>query len=337
MERVIPEGMRESLERNRSSLNSIFEYNRPANREPDYDDIFSLFYRMIIPVYEEGSGFTDDLLCGLFDTVLKLSGKGYIGKDGRFRAVEEKFFLMLRLFPGLLASEKNFISALYNGLFNLYSKSKDAMDNWSAKMILLRSNKDFDVFRRNGFILAWRYGITRYRMEALEMLHSLKNDDIRIIFDLENMTQPDIERFLLSLKNDPWVSCGDAEEKSGPVFLFADGFAGYGGHFKSIPDVFSSDGELFAADGTDIYRIFADSFGVELVHEPDISPGRGSGNGAGTVYGMTGKIVIAGKSYQLPGFSAGSIRSSASVSHTSAWTLQSSYKIFIAGIRTGNG
>jgi hypothetical protein len=337
MERVIPSGMRESLERNRSSLNSIFEYHRPVNSEPDYDDILSLFYRMILPVYEKGSGFTDDLLCGLFDTVLKLSGKGYIGKDGRFRDVEEKFFLMLNLFPELLAGEKNFTTALYNGLFNLYSKSKDAMDNWSDRMILLGCNKDFDAFKRNGFILAWRYGITRYRAASLEMLHSLKTDDIRIIFDMKNLTQPDLERFLSSLKNNPWAVCGEEKERSGPVFLFADGFTGYGGHFKSIPDVFSADGDLFAADGNDIYRIFADSFGVELLHEPDIPPGKASGNGAGMVYGITGKIVIDGKSYELPGFSSGNIRSSASVGHTSAWTLQSSYKIFIAGIRTVNG
>lgn len=333
----MPAGMRESLERNRSALNSIFEYYRSVNRVPDYDDILSLFYRMVKPAYEQGIAFSDDLLCGLFNTVLKLSCKGYIGRDGRFSEVEEKFFLMINSFPGLLASEKKFTADLYNALFNLYSKSKDAMEKWSAKMILSNSEKNIDDFRRYGFILAWRCGIARYRSEALKLIDFLNKDEIKIIFDLENFTEVQIEKFIASIKKDPWVDAGGTKDERVPVFLFTDGFSGYGGHFKSIPDVFSSDSDLFAEEGSNIYRIFADSFGVELVHEPDISFDKGSVSGAGMVYGITGQIVIGGKSYELPDFSSGKIRSSASVSHTSAWTLQNSYKIFIAGIRTDNG
>jgi len=336
MERVMPAGMKESLERNRSALNSLFEYYRPVSREPDYDDVLSLFYSMILPVYTNGFIFSDDLLCGAFSTVLNLNSKGYIGREGRFKDVEKKFFTMLGIFAELFSSEKEFAAALFNALLNLYAKSPGAMDAWCEKIKLLNCVSDFEAFRKKGFILAWRYGMARYRSESVKMIESLKSDELCIIFDSDLLKKAGVEEFISSIKKDPWYNPFAMNHVGGPVFLHVDGFSGYGGHFNTVPDVFSFDGELFAADGNDIYRIYADSFGVELMHEPDLKPDKLSGDGAGMVYGITGKIVLNGKSYQLPDFSSGVIRSSASIGHTSAWTMQSSYKIFIAGISTGN-
>lgn len=336
MERVIPAGMKESLERNRSALNSLFEYHRSVSREPDYEDILSLFYRMISPVYDEGFTFTDEMLCGTFSTLLNMSSKGYIGKNGRFADVEEKFFQMLNCFCALFSTEKTFPVELFNVLINLYSKSPGMMTAWCEKIKHLDCESDIEAFRKKGFILAWRYGMARYRSESVKMIDSLKGEELGIIFDPDLLRKTGVEEFVSSIKKEPWFNSFTKNHGSGPVFLHADGFSGYGGHFKSVPDVFSSDGELFAADGNDIYRIYADSFGVELMHEPEFSRDTVSGNGAGMVYGITGKIVLNGKSYQLPDFSSGVIRSSASIGHTSAWTMQSSYKIFIAGISTGD-
>jgi len=337
MERVIPAGMKDSLERNRSALNSIFEYHRSVNREPDHDDIISLFYRMISPVYEKGLTFSDEMLCSTFGVVLNLACKGYIGKNGRFPDVEDKYFKLLNCFCALFSANESFSVELLNALINLHSNSPDVLNAWCEKIQQMNCGIDMDDFRNKGVVLAWRCGMARFRSEAVGILNKVNRDDLNLIFDSAISGDSEIEEFIDSIKSDPWFNTCKSDEAGNPVFLYADGFTGFGGHFKSIPDVFSFEGELFAADGFDIYRIYADSFGVELVHEPDLKQEKVSGNGAGMVYGITGTIVLGGKSYQLPDFSSGIIRSSASVGHTSAWTVQNSYKIFIAGISTGNG
>lgn len=334
---MIPAGMKEALERNRSKLNSIFEHHRSVNREHDHDDILSLFHRMISPVYEKGLTFSDEMLCRTFGVLLNLAARGYIGKSGRFPEIEEKFFEMLVSFCVLFSSHKNFSVELFNALINLYSKTPDVMNAWCEKIQHLNCGIDIDDFRRKGVVLAWRYGMARFRSEAVRILNNLNSDDLNLIFDTDISGESFTEEFIHSIINVPWFNPCKSNAANAPVFLYADGFTGFGGHFKSVPDVFSFDGELFAADGNDVYRIYADSFGVELVHEPALKPDKLSGNGAGMVYGITGTIVLGGKSYKLPEFSSGIIRSSASVGHTSAWTVQSSYKIFIAGISTGNG
>lgn len=337
MERVIPAGMKESLERNRSKLNSIFEYHRSVNREPDYDDILSLFHRMISPVYEKGFVFSDDMLCSIFGTVLDLAAKGYIGKNRRFPDIEEKFFEMLNSFSQLFSTKKSFSVELLNALINLYSKTPDMLNAWCKKIQHLNCGADINDFKDKGIVLAWRYGLARFRNEAVEILNKLQKNELSLIFDSDICRDSEAEEIINSIKNNPWFNPCKSDEVNDPVFLYADGFTGFGGHFKSVPDVFSFEGELFAADGIDLYRIYADSFGVELLHETNLKPDTVSVNGAGMVYGITGAIVLGGKSYKLPEFSSGAIRSSASVGHTSAWTVQSSYKIFIAGISTGNG
>ncbi|HRX48230.1 MAG TPA: hypothetical protein P5120_11985 [Spirochaetota bacterium] len=337
MEKIIPPGMRSSLERNRSAMNSIFEFHRSVNREPDYDDILLMFYRIISPVYERGREFADDLLCGIFDSVLKLCGKGYIGRGGRFPAVEDLFFTMLNSFGDLLTAQKDFPVVLFNALFNVYQKSEEAMKDWGDKMPLLSCSDDFESFRKKGFILAWRLGVARYRERALELIDSLSADDIRKIFEPENFNNDDTEEFISSLKINLWKNPGNISAEAKPVFLFTDGFRGYGGHFSNIPSVFSSDGELYAADGDAVFRIYADIFGVELVHEPEMVQVKKNRSDAGLVYGSTGEIILNGRSTPLPEFCRGDIRSSASAGQTIAWTVNSSYKIFIAGIVAGHG
>ncbi len=329
MERVIPEEMRRAVERNRSALNGLFDYHRSVHREPDHADIMDLFYRMASPLFVKGISPPDDLLCGIFSAVLTLAGKGYIGNSGRYREVEEFFFSMLEAFPSLLATEKNFAVSLFNALFNVYLKSRKVMTEWCEKMISFTGYIDYGTFRGTGFVLAWRCGMARYREQAVETAGTLGDDAVRAIFDLNKSN--DIREFVSLIKYDPWFTFPAASAGRGPVFVPADGFSGYGGHFKRIPSVFTVDDILFASDGNGVYRIYADTFGVELVNEPGMDPFKSTGAKPGIVYGKTGEIIINGKSYPLPDYCRGDVLSAASSGGTVAWTMTGSYRIYIAG------
>lgn len=329
MERVISQEMRAAIERNRSALNGLFDYHRSVHREPDHDDIMDLFYRMASPLYGKGIYPHDDILCGIFSNVLTLAGKGYIGNSGRYREVENLFFRMLESFPYLLGTDKNFAVVLFNALFNIYQKSGKAMNEWCEKMIASGVDMDYETFRRTGFVLAWRYGMSRFREEAAEAAGSLDDEAVRRILDLDKST--DTREFVSKIKCDPWFKLPAAGADREPVFAAADGFSGYGGHFRQIPSVFAADDILFATDGNGVFRIYADIFGVELVYEPGIESGTGKTSQPGIVYGKTCEIIINGKSYPLPDYCRGDVWSVAAAGNTVAWTMSNSYRIYIAG------
>ncbi|HOP64571.1 MAG TPA: hypothetical protein PK358_08525 [Spirochaetota bacterium] len=332
MERIIPPLLKESLERNRTALNSIYEYHRSVFREPDGEDILSLFHKIVLPLYERGMSPPDDVLCGIFTSVVALACRGYAGREGRYREVEKSLLLMLESFPELLYSEKGFVTLIFNVLFNIYVKGAPVMDMWRDRMLRLKGG-DADSFKKRGLVLAWRCGAARFRDEALSMLHLLGADEIKLIFDLDENS--DTEKYIALLKRDPWFN--KAGEGGTPFFLHSGGFTGYGGEFRSIPDVFSSGGSLFATDAEGLYRIYADSFGVEIVHEREAVPVGSRKQGTGTVYGQSREIIFNGRSYPLPDSVEGNVRNSATAGNTVAWTEQNSYRVYIAGLEGNNG
>lgn len=334
MERVISAEMRSSLERNRSMLNSLFEYHRSVNREPDHEDLLSLFLRMASPVYDRGPGMSDELFCSLFGTALTLTGKGFLGRDGRFRNLEEMLLRILDSYHLLLANYENFALHVFNALFNVNLKGGGAVQGWCDRMVMLAGD-DMNKFMRNGFITAWRCGLARYRGEAMNMLDSLTCDEAGKIFNTEKISDAEMKAIISSIKKDPWFAPGSVQGQGGPVYLHAGGFSGYGGEFISLPYVFTRGGDLFATDRNSIFRIYPDVFGVELVQENEVRPEGELFARVGTVYGRNREIIHRGRSYPLPDFCDGDIRSAASCGSTVAWTMQNSYRIYIAGISSG--
>jgi len=329
MERVISASLKDALEQNRSALNTLFEYRSSVSSGSDIDDIQSMFYRMIAPVYQNGFNISDDMLCGIFGDLLTLAGRGYIGKGGRYSSIDTAFFRLLEAYPQLLSKERHFALSLFNALYNIYLKGVTPMNAWCDRMILFAGEKDYKSFMRRGFILSWRFGMARFREPAVDEAGRLGADEIRIIFDLEKEIDPG--EFISSIRKDPWCKSPGADRETGPMFQYSGGFSGYSGRFRSVPGVFAIDDSIFASDGGDVYRIYADTYGVELVREPEADSGCGAVSKPGTVYGKTSEIIRNGKSYPLPDWCAGDVRSTASAGSTVAWTMVNSYRVYIAG------
>lgn len=313
----------------RPELNSMYEFFRTVNREPDSCDILEVFCRTVVPLCGNGQVPADEIISGLFGEVLELAGRGFIGRHGRSGAVEDELFRVILYHRELLSAHKGFMTMVFNALFNINVKNERSMKRWSDSMLTGPRADNPAVFKKLGFVHAWMCGLSRYRDEALAVAGSFSDDLLDSILGTAQMRGMDA----LSLyKDDPWFYPGHAA--AGPVYLYADGHRALGGNFVDIPVVYARDGIIYAEDPQSVFRIYADFFGADIVHEPEAVPGCGRNSVSGNISFAGGKIITGEAEFALPRFCSGDVKSMASAGNTIAWTMKNSYKVYIAGLRT---
>lgn len=327
--------MEDFLRRNRPELNSMYESFCSMNRGGGAQDVPDLFRMAVAPLYEKDNPPRDEIVRGIFGEVLNLACRGFIGRYGRSGNADECMFRIMRCHENLLVSQSGFMTSVFNALYNICVKGGSFMELWSDFMTSGWRAGDAGEFRKAGFTAAWRCGLARCRDEALNAAELISVDLFNEIFT-PALPQYNMKELLSLMKADPWFNPALADG-GGPVSLYTDGHRGFGGSFAGIPAVYAHDGVLYAEDRGSVFRIYADCFGVEAVREPEPVPGMERNVPHDDLSYIDGKFCYNDKMLDLPAYCRGEVMSFAAAGTTIAWTMNNSYKIYIAGLGGNHG
>jgi hypothetical protein len=330
-------GLIKSLERNRTALNSAFDYYSAGTGRIESADIFKVFARIMNPLYDSGMTVSDKILMSIFRCVLNLISKKMAGAKARDNELEKLLYIAAEKHKNLLAEHGGiFLINVLNALLNLSAKKNVSAEEWTSLISALPEVITMEEFRRYGFIAAWICGAASAGETAAGLIKNSDPEIIKKIFkadDSENINTADIAEAIIK---DPWRNPLPAINKnkdSSPVFKTAGGFRGYGYEFKSLPVVVCTDDCFYAADGVEVFRLYGDYFGIELIREKNISPGIIKPGGVINRFVKDNNFIYENKNYLLPADWKTGVTSIAFNKNTVVWTLNDSYKLYIAGIR----
>lgn len=330
-------GLIESLERNRTALNSAFDYYSTGTGRIESADIFKVFAGIMNPLYDSGMTVSDKILISIFRCVLNLISKKMAGSKARNKELEKHLYAVSEKHKNLLAEHGGmFLINVLNALLNLAAKKNVAVEEWASLISALPENITMDEFRRYGFIAAWICGAASAGETAVGLIRHSDHEIIKKIFkidDSENINTADIAEAMIK---DPWRNPlpGINKDKGlSPVFKTAGGFLGYGYEFRSLPAVVSIDDCFYATDGVDVFRLYGDYFGIELIRDKNISPDLIKPGGVINRFVKDNNFIYDNKRYPIPAEWKTGVSSIAFNHNTVVWTLNDSYKLYIAGIR----
>jgi hypothetical protein len=338
METVIinPEFVK-SLEKNRSILNSAFEYYNSGMNRIESSDIFNVFTRIMNPLYDNGPAVPDKISVSIFITLLNLISKKLIGSNCRDREQEILLFAMTDRFKNLLAEHGgSFLINILNALINLTSKKNISVRRWASLLLSLPADTDLDGFRKYGFIAAWICGAAAAGERSASLIRTADPSVLKILFNIADNENINPENIADTMFKNPWenpISASREKNDLSPVFKTAGGFRGYGFEFRSLPLVVSIDECFYAADGSDVFRLYGDYFGIELVREKNINQESIHPGGVINRFVKGRTFTFDNKSHPLPAQWKTGVTSIAFNKNTVVWTLNDSYKLYIAGIR----
>ncbi|PKL16707.1 MAG: hypothetical protein CVV49_14775 [Spirochaetae bacterium HGW-Spirochaetae-5] len=336
MERVTNIKFAESLERNRTALNSAFDYFSSGDSSSDPEDVLNIFTGLLNPLFDEGLNVTDKTVISVFKSLLKLKSKGLIGKNGRFKNLERHLYSIAACHKRLLSEHGGlFMINIFNALLNLYGKNITSIEKWVSILSTIDPDIEFDTFRKAGFILAWRCGAASGRESAAELIRTLDHKILNAVFEMKNIDNSAVKQLHKIITNEPWRDPADFSIDNSavpPVFRTAGGFSGYGREFRSLPAAAVIDDCIYATDGLDVFKLHADYYGSELIRDNEVKPESIRPGGVVNRFVKDGSFIINNKSYPLPSGWKTGITSIAVSRNIIVWTLRDSYKLYIAGI-----
>jgi len=341
METVISPELAEILEKNRSALNAAFEYYSSGDTLIDQADILNAFTRVINPIYDSGGALQDKIILSVFISLLKLFSKRLIGHSGRHKELEENFYTITGSRRKLLTEYGGtFLIYIFNALLNLNLKKISSETRWVTLISALPGEMEMDSFLRTGFVTAWRCGAASARENAVLMIPSLDFEIVNKIFDIESSDIRVRDTLSETISKNPWrdpASIINGENEKPVEFRTAGGFRGFGGAFRSLPVVCCIENYIYASDGTEVFQLFADYYGIELVREHVITPENVFEKASVIKNISDGKINLSGAGHTLPAGWKSGITSTAVDGNTIVWTVKDSYKLYIAGINADTG
>lgn len=339
METVItsPEFVK-SLEKNRSALNAFYEYYNSAESRIDSADIFSVFAKILSPLYDCGMTVSDNVLLSVFKCILKLISKRMVGEKARNREFEHHFFAIAEKYKNLLAGNGGvFLINIINPLMNLYAKKNFPVARWVSIVLSFPENTGLDEFKRYGFIAAWICGSAVAGESAAEMVRTLSPEITRILFGIDASGAAAHSNIADAVIKNRWRNpAADDKDDSGssPVFRTAGGFCGFGNEFSALPSVVSIDENFYASDGHEVFRLYADCYGTELIRDHGVDPDMIRPGGVINRFVKDRNFLFDNKSWPLPPEWKNGVSTIAFNRNTVVWTLKDSYKLYIAGIRS---
>ena len=325
-----------ALEKNRTALNSAFEYFISGENRIESHDIFNVLTKVLTPVYRDGIAVTDSMILSIFKSLLKLIAKKMLGESARNREIESCFYTIIERYKSLLAEHGGiFITTIFNALLNLELKNSFPLSRWTSVVSSLPRDIDIDEFRKYGFITSWVCGAASASENSADMMISAKPEIIRLIFNLKESDSINPAIIAKTMTEYPWrdpVLSPDIKNLQ-PLFKTAGGFRGYGHEFRRLPVVASIDENFYATDGVEVFRLYADYYGVELTGDASVTPDKIRPGGVINRFIINRDFIFNTKSYPLPPEWKNGVSSIAFNSSTVIWTLTDSYKIYIAGVR----
>ncbi len=237
-----------------------------------------------------------DAVHALYDRVLDLTGKDYLGHAGKYPGFEESLTQILHdVSAMLLAEPRRFSGSIANALYNLSRTTGARPEQWVADMLRIGDGAtDMQTYLDMGIVSAWRAGMAHYRRRALEIAETLPVlPALRSLGVDFAVTPPDRlegrhEEFLNTLKADAWRTPDAAarrmlnmqpeeSNKPRPLLRPCGGFSGFGGLFITPPRIQYSKHGFLVDDREGEYLLYTDIFGsvfrrvrLELMDDGDL-------------------------------------------------------------------
>ncbi len=260
----------EALQKGRSRYNAAYAAAKRAGGDIE-PDLFAGWLRdTIAPIIHATAAArperTEAVLDALYEISLNLLGRDLAGPRARTQAINAGWKTILPRIPFLLAEHPAEIAGqVSNALHTLESLGADT-SLWISLMGEME-NRDRNRFLDCGRIAAWRVGAANQRSAALEAV-----DRVDRALALHALGLTDWEQ-IGELRRNPWYRSEKSRARGLAIVSRLGSFRGFAGLpgsglFIAPPQVFASDGRLFAFDGENTWIIHADRFGSLLVRTP---------------------------------------------------------------------
>lgn len=259
---------------NREKLNSLFSFYKFSFPALEKEVVFFYINFVIEPVFDKN--FKRDkeqlssFLISLYEKILELIGKNYLGNSGRYPFFENKFIQCIEeAGDWMFENPELYLSSLSNAIINIGSVDVSKLNTWLSKFQKIsKKAKNIHELFEAGKVAAWTSGMAQYRQLALEICRSMDIVLLETTLAISNLRNLNIENFFSRLELDPWLSLEDAMKENSPRKVFhinrVGNFSGFGGKFITPPKVELLDQEFILYDKKNFYALFADLFGAHL-------------------------------------------------------------------------
>jgi hypothetical protein len=262
------------LKENREKLNSLFSFYKFSFPAIEKDVVFFYISFVIEPVFDKNLNRDKEqlssILISLYDKILELIGKNYLGNSGRYPFFENKFIQCIEEADDWMFENPDlYLSSISNAIINIGSVDILKLNLWLSKFqkISKKAKSIHELFEA-GKVIAWISGMAQYRQRALEICRQLEVTLLETILDIPNLRNVNIENFFSRLEIYPWISLADAMKENSPRKVFninrVGNFSGFGGKFITPPKVELTDQEFILYDKKNFYVLFVDFFGSHL-------------------------------------------------------------------------
>jgi hypothetical protein len=243
----------------RERYNQQFRLARHSTRGLDPQEFLRHLREVVGPIVDAVRQDPEPVCDALVELSLALAVRGRLASSG---PVADGLRRLLPSVPGLVAAEPRRLPlAVVNALHHLDVSPTGDPAGWLDTMLKLSPRTaDVSELLAAGAVAAWRRGLAQLRTSALETAARLPAPLVRIA--LGTSSTVDLGR----LAADPWLDPA-LTGRDPAVLLLArrvGGFRGFGGTFRRPPTVSTADGRWYATDGEDVWRVYADRFGVSL-------------------------------------------------------------------------
>lgn len=264
----------ELLKENRDNLNSLFNFYKLTFPSLEKDVVFFYLSFVIEPFFDrykiKDKSELSSLLLTLYERILELIGKNYLGNSGRYPFFENNFIRLIENGDDRIFENPDFyISSVANAIFNIGSTDVFILDKWISSFLKLipKAKTNKELFEA-GKVASWLFGMSQYRSISLLIIRSLSIELLEIILGNSNIRNINRDKFISRLESDPWIKPENAMKENTAnkkiQITKASGFTGFGGHFISPPKVEYLEGDFIVSDTKNKYVLFADAFGYNL-------------------------------------------------------------------------
>ena len=279
----------------------------------------------------------DAAVRALYDLSLDLLASGLLGPRSRHPEIERGWRTLLPAAAWLLAQQPEAtIATITNALANLSAHPGARPRQWIDEMTPIASEaRELATLRLAGHGIAWRCGMPRHRLRALDSCAALPPPlALRALGLPPTIDAERLPAALERLRDDRWLTPAAAfappvENRELKILALAGGFRGFGGLFRTPPVVtVDTAGNLIAHDHECSWSIIADAFGTSLER---LATKPASGPSARFELRGDGTIAFDGREAKYDFLTLAS--SSAANAETFAATIDRSHDIFLFGLR----
>lgn len=265
------------LRKGRDEFNALFAKNAALHKSihmQSFTDSLTFLLNGIIRNKAHGS-ITYVVFQEYYETALRITEKRLLESNEIYENYRNNLAQILTLIPqNILCSPLKFIPPVMHALKIAHSAPAFNMQGWKEFISALTTiAPNTDTFMKALFVSAWRHGVAQYRDASLQTLATLPDNITASLFGIANANSGQIARYLSENVMQTADSMRFSSGKYTVVKKTIGGFLGFGGEFKTPPEIFQFGDKFFLADESQFYRVYADGYGHNLIpDDPEEEP-----------------------------------------------------------------